>query len=174
MLIKKILYLLIVIIFFNQSSNSEIKVKIELQIGDDILTNIDFLKEQNYLIALNNNLKDLEKNQIKKIAKESLIREKIKKSELIKFYDLKKADKYSDKILASFYKRLNFKNENEFENYLKKYDLKISEIKEKLTIETLWNEMIFSKYKDQININEDEIKKKNKQSKKLFIRVQYK
>ena len=51
MLIKKILYLLIVIIFFNQSSNSEIKVKIELQIGDDILTNIDFLKEQNYLIV---------------------------------------------------------------------------------------------------------------------------
>ena len=160
MLIKKILYFLIVIVFFNQSSNSEIKVKIELQIGDDILTNIDFLKEQNYLIALNNNLKDLEKNQIKKIAKESLIREKIKKSELIKFYDLIKADKYSDKILANFYKRLNFKNENEFESYLKKYDLKISEIKEKLTIEKLWNEMIFKKYKDQININEDEIKKK--------------
>ncbi len=66
MLIKKILYFLIVIVFFNQSSNSEIKVKIELQIGDDILTNIDFLKEQNYLIALNNNLKDLEKNYYNK------------------------------------------------------------------------------------------------------------
>ena len=66
MLIKKILYLLIVIVFFNQSSNSEIKVKIELQIGDNILTNIDFLKEQNYLIALNNNLKDLEKNYYNK------------------------------------------------------------------------------------------------------------
>ena len=169
MLLKKFLYFLVIIIFFSQPSISEMKVEIEMQIGDDILTNIDFLKEQNYLIALNNNLKGLEKNQIKKIAKESLIREKIKKAELIKFYDFKKVDKYSDEILVDFYKRLNFNNESEFENYIKQYDLKISEIKEKLKIERFWNEMIYNKYKHQININEKEIEKKiNKQRSFLY------
>ena len=38
----------------------------------------DFLNEENYLVALNNSLKNLPKNQLKKISKDSLIREKIK------------------------------------------------------------------------------------------------
>ena len=58
------------------------------------------------------NLKSLPKNQLKKISKQSLVREKIKKIELSKFYDLKAADKYSEQVLRDFYKRLNFKNLN--------------------------------------------------------------
>ena len=105
---------------FINSANSENKIKIELQIGNEILTNIDFINEKNYLIALNNNLKNLPKNQLRNISKQSLIREKIKKIELLKFYDFEKADKYSDQLLRDFYKRLNFKSENDFNSYLSK------------------------------------------------------
>ena len=164
----RFVYIFILVSLFINSANSENKIKIELQIGNEILTNIDFLNEKNYLIALNNNLKNLPKNQLKKISKKSLIREKIKKIELSKLYDLKKADKYSEQVLRDFYKRLNFKNENDFNSYMSNYNLNKADIAEKLKIETLWNEMIFGKYKNQIKINEEEIKSKIKNQKKIL------
>jgi len=167
-IILNFVYVFILIFLSINSASSENKIKIELQIGSEILTNIDFLNEKNYLIALNNNLKTLPKNQLKKISKESLIREKIKKIELLKFYDLEKADKYSDQLLSDFYKKLNFENEDEFNSYLINYNLNISDIKEKLKIETLWNEMIFQKYNNQIKIDKEKIKKKIKNQKKIL------
>ncbi len=167
-------FILINIFFFIllsiNTTNAENKIKIELQIENEIITNIDFKQERNYLVALNNNLKNLPKDQLNQISQESLIREKIKKIELMKFYDFSKTEKYSNKLLEDFYKRLNFKNENEFNNYIKSYNLKISVIKEKLRIEALWNELIFTKFKDKISIDEEEIKKKIKE-KKNFIHV---
>ena len=167
-------FILINIFFFIllsiNTANAENKIKIELQIENEIITNIDFKQERNYLVALNNNLKNLPKDQLNQISRESLIREKIKKIELMKFYDFNKTEKYSNKLLEDFYKRLNFKNENEFNNYIKNYNLKISVIKEKLRIEALWNELIFTKFKDKVSIDEEEIKKKVKK-KKNFIHV---
>ena len=167
-IILKFINIFILLCLCLSTANSENKIKIELQIGNEILTNIDFLNEENYLIALNNNLKSLPKNQLKKISKQSLIREKIKKIELSKFYDLKAADKYSEQVLRDFYKRLNFKNEGEFKSYMMGYNLNTNDIKEKLKIETLWNEMIFGKYKNQIKIDEDKIKSKIKTQKKIL------
>ena len=167
-IILKFVYAFILIFLFINSASSGNKIKIELQIGNEILTNIDFLNEKNYLIALNNNLKTLPKNQLKKISKESLIREKIKKIELLKFYDFEKADKYSDQLLSDFYKRLNFKNKDDFNSYLISYNLNISGIREKLKIETLWNEMIFQKYNNQIKIDKEKIKTKIKNQKKIL------
>ena len=167
-IILNFVYVFILIFLSINSASSGNKIKIELQIGSEILTNIDFLNEKNYLIALNNNLKTLPKNQLKKISKESLIREKIKKNELLKFYDFEKADKYSDQLLSDFYKRLNFENKDEFNSYLINYNLNISDIKEKLKIETLWNEMIFQKYNNQIKIDKEKIITKIKNQKKIL------
>tara|TARA_Y100000741_G_scaffold323575_1_gene273904 strand:- start:2688 stop:3623 length:936 start_codon:yes stop_codon:yes gene_type:complete len=171
-MIKKIIlnYIYLFTIFFLiiNPVYSENKIKIELQIENEILTNIDFLNERNYLIALNNSLKKLPKNQLKRISKESLIKEKIKKIELLKIYDFKKADKYSDQILSDFYKRLNFKNKKEFNSYLVTFNLNIQDITEKLKIETLWNELIFKKYNSQVKIDEERIKLKIKNQKKIL------
>ena len=167
-IILNFVYVFILIFLSINSASSGNKIKIELQIESEILTNIDFLNEKNYLIALNNNLKTLPKNQLKRISKESLIREKIKKIELLKFYDFEKADKYTDQLLSDFYKKLNFENEDEFNSYLINYNLNISDIKEKLKIETLWNEMIFQKYNNQIKIDKEKIKTKIKNQKKIL------
>ena len=129
--IKIYYHLILIIIFLTNLSSAQNKIKIEFQIENEIITNIDIYNEKNYLIALNNNLKNLPDDQIIEIAKNSIIREKIKKNELIKYYDFGKADKYSDEILADFYIRLNFKNKEDFKSYLLKYNLNINEIKEK-------------------------------------------
>ncbi len=168
-IIKLIFFKIFLIIFLliNFSIANE-EISIELQVADEIITNVDFIKEQNYLVALNNNLKDIPKNQLEKLSRESLIREKIKKNELSKFYNFDKIDKFVDEILKEFYEKLNFNNINEFELYLKNYNLKISDIKNKLKIESLWNEFIFKKFQSQISINTEDIKTKIKLQKNII------
>ena len=169
MRIKIFYYLVLIIISSINLLNAQNKIVIEFQIEDEIITNIDILKEKNYLIALNNSLKNLPKNQIIEISKNSIIREKIKKSQLLKIYDFEQANKYSDGLISDFYKKLNFKNEKDLVTYLSNYNLKIDEIIEKLKIEALWNEFIFKKYKDQIKVDEKKIKKKIKNQKKYLV-----
>ena len=167
LIFSNILYIFLILLFLTSNAISEKKVIIELKIGNEILTNIDIEKEQNYLIALNTSLKDVPKSQLKEIARNSIIKEMIKKNELLKYYDLKKTDKYIDKIFQDFISTLNFKNENEFKLYLENYDLSILDVKEKLKIESLWNELIFKKFSGQVNINKDEIEKKLSTQKKF-------
>ena len=62
------------------------EVKIITKINNEIITNIDIEKEYQYLIALNKSMQDIEKDKIINYAKQSIIKEKIKKIELQKFY----------------------------------------------------------------------------------------
>ena len=137
-----------------------IESKIIHNIGNEIITNIDIKREFKYLVALNNSLKELSKEKILNISNESIIREKIKKIEILKnFKEIKLDDDYYEVLLKNIYSRLNIRSINEFELYLKDYDLTINDIKTKITIDALWNELIIQKYKAQISINENEIKK---------------
>ena len=138
-----------------------IETKIIHNIQNEIITNIDIKNEFKYLVALNNSLKKLDKEKILNISNQSIIREKIKKIEISKnFKEIKLNKNYSDILLKNIYSRLNLKSINEFEKYLKSYDLKISDIERKITIDALWNEIIIKKYSSKITINEDQIKQK--------------
>jgi peptidyl-prolyl cis-trans isomerase SurA len=142
------------------SNVKAIESKIIHKIGSEIITNIDIKREFKYLIALNNSLKELSKEKILNISNESIIREKIKKTEILKnFKEIKLDEEYYEILLKNTYLRLNLKSINEFETYLKKYDLTINDIKIKITIDALWNELIIQKYKAQISINKIKIKK---------------
>ena len=153
---------IIILLFFltlNQAQSLETKIIHNIQ--NEIITNIDIKNEFKYLVALNNSLKELDKEKILSISNESIIREKIKKIEILKnFKELKLNKDYSELLIKNIYTRLNLKSLNEFEIYLKEYDLIISDIEIKITIDALWNELIIQKYASRITINEDEIKKK--------------
>ncbi len=168
-IISNIFYILFVFLLLTNNSIAGKKITIELKIGNEILTNIDIENEQDYLVALNTSLKDVPKNQLKEIARSSIIKEMIKKNELLRYYDLEKTDEYADKIFQDFISTLNFKNENEFKLYLENYDLNISYIKEKLKIESLWNELIFKKFNGQVNVNIKEIEKELSAKKKFLV-----
>jgi len=154
-------YLLILFLFFTLSNAKSIESKIIHSIENEVITNIDIKNEFKYLVALNNSLKELDKETLLNISNESIIREKIKKIEILKNFKVLKLNKdYYELLVKNIYTRLNLKSINEFEIYLKNYDLKIDDIKTKITIDTLWNELIIRKYDSKININEDKIKKK--------------
>ena len=153
-------YLLILLLCFTLNNAKSIETKIIYNIENEIITNIDIKNEFKYLIALNNSLKELDKEKILNISKESIIREKIKKIEISKnFKEIKLDEDYYKYLLKKIYTRLNLKSLNEFEVYLKDYNLKINDIKKKITIDALWNELIIKKYKTQISINKAKIKK---------------
>ena len=153
-------YLLILFLCCTFGAAKAIESKIIHNIGNEIITNIDIKREFKYLIALNKSLKELDKEKILNISKESIIREKIKKIELLKnFKEMKLNEDYYEVLLKNIYSRLNIKSISEFEIYLKDYDLKIDDIKIKITIDALWNELIIQKYKSKITINKAKIKK---------------
>ena len=153
-------FLLILFLCCTFSVVKAIESKIIYNIGNEIITNIDIKREFKYLIALNKSLKKLSKEKILDISNESIIREKIKKIEILKnFKEIKINEDYSGMLLKNIYSRLNLKSIDEFEIYLKNYDLKIIDIEKKITIDALWNELIIKKYSSKVVINEAAIKK---------------
>jgi len=154
---KKFLIIVLLFSFFNKAYAIETKIVHIIQ--DQIITNIDIKNEFKYLVALNNNLKELDKEKILRISNESIIREKIKKIEISKqFKEIKVKEEYINLLLKNIFSSLNLKSLSEFEIYLKDYDLTLDEVKKKMTIDALWNELIITKYSSQITINEQQIR----------------
>ena len=163
MKIRNILFLITIILSFSSISNSLEKIEILLKINNKIITNVDIQDEYRYLLTLNTQLKNINKTELLEFAKSSVIREKIKEIELNKYYDLEERNsEYLDKIVTNFYTRLNFNNLEEFKKYLNDNNLSIDSVKYKLGIETMWNELIFNKFKNQVNIDKEKIKKEIK------------
>ena len=166
---KLISFLIIFLSIFFISSNiiAAQKIQILYKINNSLITNIDINNESNYLISLNTKLKDLDKSEIFEIAKESLIREKIKLNEIKKFFILEKYENNQliQNIIKNLYTNLNLNNLMEFENYLGTFDISINEVKEKLKIEILWNQLISRKFQNQINIDEKKIRQNVKNEK---------
>ena len=150
----KLIYLLILLIIFSFSVKAN-EVKIVSKIGNEIITNIDVENEYNYLITLNTSLKDIDKNQVILFAKNSLIKEKIKKNELSKFYELNNKNETVDSMIKNIYKSLGLNDKNQFQNYLNNNNLKFEEVYKKLEIESVWNQMIYQRFKKKIFIDED-------------------
>ena len=47
-----------------------------------------------------------------------------------------------------------------FKQYLKNYNLELDVVKKKIEIELLWNNLVGAKYKNQINVNKETLKKR--------------
>ena len=155
---KKIFSIIFLILIV--SSVKAIETKIVRNIQNEIITNVDIKNEFRYLSALNNNLKNLNKEKIFNIASNSIINEKIKKIELLKYYKEIKIDiKYLNILLKTIYTRQGLKSMEEFEEYLGGFGLSIDDITKKITIDALWNQLVIKKYGAQIEINESKIYK---------------
>ena len=155
-MIKLFKFIFLSLLIFTPAKSSENIIKIK--VNNEIITSLDLENEYNYLLALNNKLKNLDDLIIKKLAKQSIIRETIKKEELSKYYDLDKETEFLEKVIKEFYTKLNIKDINGFSDYLNGYNLKLDNVKNKIKIEMLWNRLIGSRYRDLININKKSLR----------------
>jgi peptidyl-prolyl cis-trans isomerase SurA len=156
---KKIFILFTIINLLSNVVIAENKHEIIIKINNQIITNFDIQKETKYLLALNPSLNNLSTKQIKELSRNSLIREKIKENEILKYYKINYEDPELTKFVTNIYKRLNIGDEAEFNTYLSKFDMNINTVIKKIAIERDWNKMIFGKFKNQIVVDELKIKK---------------
>jgi len=147
-------YLIFILFLFPTFGLAEENIFIKLKVNDYIITNIDIKKESEYLKILNPNISELNNSQILDLAEESIIKEIIKKDEINKFFILEEKDFIDEKLLKDLLKKLEL-DQSEFQNLLaqnKSYTL--NEIKEKLKIDILWNDLIYYLFNKQIKIDE--------------------
>ena len=160
LLIKIIFFIFFLFNIFTNIVQASNNAFIVMKVNNEIITNININEEYRYLIALNTDLKSLKKEEIFNLAKNSFLREKIKENELKKYFKLNQSSKYIDQTIKNLYSSLNISSEIEFKKYLSVHNLTIEDVKKKLEIEVLWNELIYTKFHKQIDIDEEKIKKK--------------
>ena len=154
---RNIFLILFFLLFFPNLLLGQEKVFIQTSVDGEIITNIDIKKEIDYLMILNPNLSALDKKKISNIAKKSLINEIIKKKEVDKFIINEPSVEIEENLLKNLYTKLNL-TKDEFENLLKqKNNYTLSEIKRKLKIEILWNDLVFFKFDKQVKIDEKKL-----------------
>lgn len=141
-------------------NTNAVENKIVFKVNNEIITSLDIDNEIKYLKILNPTIEDLDKKTILEIGKNSIIREKIKNIEIRKHtknFNINK--EYLNKLLESIYLKINLKSIEEFEKYLLINNLNIQFINEKISIEALWNELIYSKFSSKLKINQEDLKK---------------
>jgi peptidyl-prolyl cis-trans isomerase SurA len=152
--------ILIIVLFFSKQSYS-IENKIIFKIENEIITSQDINNEVNYIKAFNRQIRALDEKKIKKFAENSLIRQTIKKLEILNFTnDLLVEKEFIDPLIKKTFLKMGINTRDDFNKYLDYNNLNIEIIEEKITIETIWNQLIFSKFNNKIKIDEKNLRKK--------------
>lgn len=81
-----------------------------------------------------------------------------KEIELMKIKkNLKVPDDYLNSYINNYSKKLNFKSNNEFYKYCEINLIDIEAVKKKITIELLWNQLIYQKFSKNVKIDKKKI-----------------
>jgi peptidyl-prolyl cis-trans isomerase SurA len=74
-------------------------------------------------------------------------------------------------VLIDYFKSINIKTISEFENFFTSKDINPNLIKKKISIEILWNQLIYSKFKQNVKIDRESIQNElsNNVKKKEFL-----
>ena len=133
--------------------------KILLKVNNELITTIDILNEINYLKSINSNIINLDNNKLIEIARNSLIKDRIKKIVLIPIIkEFGISDKDYERVLISNYSNTGYKKTDEIHDYLKKFDINPDLIRNKMTLNAIWSQFIYDKYSKNIKIDIDKLK----------------
>ena len=155
--------LFIIFLFFAQNVLSQgTSAKIVIKINNQVITNQDILNEKKFLVAFNENLKNLDDVQLYEIAQDSLIKHYVKIHELKRHFILNQESEFLRGVLSDFYIKIGIENDSDINQFLINNNISEKEIKEKLEVEALWNELIYKRYVNQVKIDEVKLKEKLK------------
>ena len=153
----KIIILILIFFLLSNSAYSKINFQIIMKINNQIVTTYDLEKETSYLLALNPKLKEMSENDLLKLAKKSMIKELIRKSEILKYKDLNLKNSQINNVLKNIIQNLDFSDQSQFEDYLKNYNITIDDIRKKIEIENEWKNLIYSKYSKSVKIDKNDL-----------------
>ena len=158
-LIYNIFFIAIIIsIFFNTKLSVALENRILIKLNNEIITTVDIAQEINYLKSFNKKILELDNEKIISIAKNSIVKEKIKKIEILKYtQNLTIDEKYLSSMIEGAYSKIGLNNIDQFKNYLDDNGVNIKMVEEKLIIDAYWTQIIYNKYKDKIKIDRKKI-----------------
>ena len=167
-MIKKNL-IIILLFFFTHQNLIAVENKILFQIDNEIITSIEIFKYSQYLIALDKNIRNLNDEEIFEITKNLLIKEKIKK---IKLKDeglkLRLDEKMLDNYIRSIFSTKGINNISDYKKFLNNLEVDFETMREKLTINLLWNNLIFKKFSSKLKINKNILREQIENQKNNF------
>ena len=144
------------VIYFSVLANEN---KILLKVNNELITTIDILNEINYLKSINKNINNLENRKIIEIARNSLIKDKIKKialKSIVKKMEI--SDDDFKRILISNYSNTGFTKIDEIFKHLEEYNVKPELIRNKMTVNAIWSQFIYNKYSKNIKIDTNKLR----------------
>ena len=151
--------LLFFLFFFNNlvlSNENKILFKVE----NEIITSLDILNEIRYLNSVNNSFQNIKDNKKFQIAKNSLIKDKIKiivLSSIIEKIELNNED--FKRIAVSSYGSVGINNYNQLIDRLNQFNVDLTTLRQKISISTVWSQFIYDRYAQNIKIDVEQIKK---------------
>ena len=167
--------LLFFLFFFNNlvlSNENKILFKVE----NEIITSLDILNEIRYLNSVNKSFQNIKDNKKLQIAKNSLIRDKIKMialSSIVEKIELNNEDFI--RIAVSSYGSVGVNNYDQLIDHLNQFNIDLKALKKKISISTVWNQYIYDRYAQNIKIDIEQIKKDilsdNKQNEYLLSEI---
>ena len=157
----KFLRIITIIFFFILKGYAALAVenKILLKVNNELITSIDILNEINYLKSINQNINKLENNKIFEIARNSLIKDKIKEIAIGQIVDkIEINDKDFKRILISNYSKAGYTEIEKIDEHLAKFNINKEMLRKKMTINAIWNQFIYDKYASNIKIDTEKLK----------------
>ena len=155
----KIIITLFLIMLFEIKNVVAVENKILFKVDNEIITTIDIFEEIKFLKSFNPEMNNLSKTELFEISKNSLLKNKIKKIEIMKFVkEFKVEDKFLQNIIKHKYSKIGINSLENFKSFLKDNSLDFEVIREKLTTELIWNDLIYQKFNKKIVIDRDKIK----------------
>lgn len=131
------------------------EIYVVAKINEEIITNVDLDFEKKYLVSLNPNLKKLDNSRITEYAKNSIINERVKRIEIEKRFKIIPNEQLLSKVIGDIYSSIGISSLKEFEIYLLQNDVDINRVKEKISIEIAWNDLIIKTFSSEIEIDKD-------------------
>ena len=169
----KVFFFGIFFIFIHANIANTIENKILFKVNNEIITSLDIFSEMKYLRTINDEFKKIEKEKAFEVSKNSIIREKIKELEIKRVIkEIEIEDKILNNLIISYFNEFEINTITEFENFFLNKDIDPNVIKKKISIEVLWNQLIYSRYNQNVKIDKQLIKNNlsnNKKQKEFLI-----
>ena len=155
----KIILVVLLLFFLNIKNTIAFENKILFKVDNEIVTTIDIYEEIKFLKTFNPELESLTKEELFEISKNSILKDKIKKIEIMSLVkELRVDDKFLISLIKNKYSKIGINSLESFENHLKNNNLDIKNIKEKFYIELIWNDLIYQKFAKKVVIDKEKIK----------------
>ena len=150
----KVNFISLLIIFLVVKNAMAMENKILFKVDNEIITTIDIFEEIKFLKIFNPEMNSLSKEELFEISKNSILRNKIKKIEIMNFVkELKVEDQFLINIIKSKYSKVGINSLENFKNFLRDNNLNFEIVREKLT-----NDLIYQKFSKKVVIDRNKIK----------------